>query len=65
LIVLKPAGRLYSASFIGKVVETWVGFISADNKEVFTSIYTGQVTVLYLSLINVDDKKGAARQLFF
>ena len=32
--------------FSGQVVETWVGFISADGKEIATSIYTGQVTVL-------------------
>lgn len=31
--------------FTGKVVETWVAFISADAREVATSVYTGQVTV--------------------
>jgi hypothetical protein len=31
--------------FSGKVVETWLAFISADGKEVATSIYTGPVTV--------------------
>ena len=31
--------------FAGQVVETYIGFISANGKNVATSIYTGQVTV--------------------
>ena len=31
--------------FAGQVVETYIGFISANGKSVATSIYTGQVTV--------------------
>jgi hypothetical protein len=33
------------ATFAGQVVETYIGFISANGKSVATSIYTGQVTV--------------------
>ena len=33
------------ASFAGLVVETYIGFISADGSKVATSICTGQVTV--------------------
>ena len=32
-------------TFVGQVVETYIGFISANGKSVATSIYTGQVTV--------------------
>jgi len=32
-------------NFKGQVVETWIGFISADGKEIATSLYTGQVTI--------------------
>jgi hypothetical protein len=32
-------------TFTGQLVETYIGFISADGKTVATSIYTGQVTV--------------------
>lgn len=32
-------------TFAGQVVETYIGFISANGKSVATSIYTGQVTV--------------------
>ena len=39
------AGTLAVTSFIGEVVETWIGFFSADGKEIATSIYTGQLTV--------------------
>jgi len=39
------AGTLTVTNFIGEVVETWIGFFSADGKEVATSIYTGQLTV--------------------
>ncbi len=39
-------GQQYNvAVFHGQVVETWLGFMSADGKEVATSIYTGQLTV--------------------
>lgn len=34
------------ANFKGKLVETYLGFISADGREVASSMYTGQVTVL-------------------
>lgn len=33
------------ASFSGKAVETYIGFISADGKSIASSIYTGSVTV--------------------
>ncbi|MEP7109656.1 MAG: DUF6266 family protein [Ferruginibacter sp.] len=35
-----------AGNFTGKTVETWVAFISADEADVATSIYTGQLTVL-------------------
>jgi hypothetical protein len=34
------------SQFSGKNVETWLGFISADGKEIANSLYTGQVAVL-------------------
>jgi hypothetical protein len=34
------------AAFAGFVVETWIGFISADNKSVATSVYTGQLSLV-------------------
>lgn len=43
---LKETDTLEVSMFSGEVVETWLGFISADNKETATSIYTGAVTVL-------------------
>lgn len=33
------------STFSGKVVETYIGFISEDGKNVATSLYTGQLTV--------------------
>lgn len=33
------------STFAGQLIETYIGFISADGKSVATSIYTGQVTV--------------------
>ena len=33
------------STFTGKVVETYIGFISEDGKNVATSLYTGQLTV--------------------
>ena len=42
----QQSDSLDAGVFSGKLVETWLGFISADGKEVATSIYTGQVTVL-------------------
>lgn len=38
-------GDFNLASFAGKQVETYIGFISADGRSVATSLYTGQVTV--------------------
>lgn len=38
-------GDFNLSSFAGKVVETYIGFFSADGRSVATSIYTGQVTV--------------------
>jgi hypothetical protein len=32
-------------NFTGKTVETWVGFITADGKDVATSVYTGELVV--------------------
>lgn len=43
---LAGADSLNLGSFAGQVVETYIGFISADGRNVATSIYTGQVTVL-------------------
>lgn len=37
--------ELNLAAFSGKVVETYIGFISADGRNIATSIYTGMVTV--------------------
>lgn len=34
------------SQFSGKTVETWMGFMSADGKEIANSLYTGQVAVL-------------------
>jgi hypothetical protein len=34
------------AAFAGMEVETWIGFISADNKSVATSVYTGQLLLV-------------------
>lgn len=34
-----------AAVFEGEQVETWVGFISANGREIASSIYTGQLTV--------------------
>jgi hypothetical protein len=34
------------AAFSGLKVETWIGFISETGKEVATSIFTGEVTVI-------------------
>jgi len=39
------ADSLNLSSFAGQLVETYIGFISADGRNVATSIYTGQVTV--------------------
>jgi hypothetical protein len=33
------------STFSGQVVETYIGFISADGRNVATSLYTGQLTV--------------------
>ena len=38
-------GDLDLSSFSGDVVETWIGFMSADGRSVATSIFTGEVTV--------------------
>jgi hypothetical protein len=32
-------------NFKGQVVQTWISFISADKKEIATSLFTGQVTI--------------------
>lgn len=44
---LRSAGtENFAASiFTGQTVETYIGFISEDGREIATSIYTGQVTV--------------------
>jgi len=43
----RSAGKdtLNVAEFKGKVVQTWISFISADRKDIATSLFTGQVTV--------------------
>lgn len=38
-------GELNLLPFSGLAVETWIGFISADGRNVATSIFTGEVTV--------------------
>ena len=38
-------GDLNLATFAGKQVETYIGFISEDQRIVASSIYTGSVTV--------------------
>jgi len=40
------AESIDATAFTGKTVETWVGFSAADDSEIATSIYTGQLTVL-------------------
>ncbi len=40
------ADTLDVSGFAGEVVETWVGFFSEDGKEVATSIFTGQLTLV-------------------
>ena len=39
------ADSINAGNFTGKTVETWVAFITADHKEVATSIFTGQLIV--------------------
>ena len=41
----QQGGDFAVAMFHGKQVQTWVGFISADGKEIATSVFTGQLTV--------------------
>lgn len=38
-------GTLNAPEMKGKVVQTWVSFVSADNKDIATSVFAGQVTV--------------------
>ncbi len=38
-------GKLNVASFAGETVETWIGFISANGRQVASSVHTGQVLV--------------------
>ncbi len=40
------AATLNVSMFSGQQVETWIGFFSAEGREVATSIYTGQLTVI-------------------
>jgi hypothetical protein len=40
------ADALDASYFKGKVVETYIGFMSSDKREIASSAYTGQVTVL-------------------
>jgi hypothetical protein len=38
--------QLYDVTaFHGQLVETWLGFISADGEEIASSVFTGQITV--------------------
>ena len=39
------SGSLDMKNYTGKQVETWIAFMSANGKEVSSSIYTGQLTV--------------------
>jgi len=39
------ATLIVPAEFKGQPVQTWIGFISADGKEIATSRFTGQVTI--------------------
>jgi hypothetical protein len=39
------AASIDVSGFVGKTVQTWIGFISDSGKDVATSIYTGEVTV--------------------
>lgn len=34
------------SGFAGQMVQTWIGFFSADGREAATSIFTGQLTIL-------------------
>jgi len=40
------AGSLNVAAFSGKQVQTWLGFIAEDGREVATSVFTGVINVL-------------------
>ena len=46
-LALRSAGTcsLDTTAFIGKPVQTYLGFISADEKDVSDSVYTGVVKV--------------------
>jgi Family of unknown function (DUF6266) len=39
------AGTLNVPELKGKVVQTWISFVSADDKDIATSVFSGQVTV--------------------
>ncbi len=55
-------GEAFNAGiYSGKVVETWLGFISEDGLELAQSFYTGQLTVLPL----VSDEKTGVVAGFF
>jgi hypothetical protein len=38
-------GTLAVTGLSGKVIQTWIAFISADGSEIGASVFTGQVTV--------------------
>jgi len=40
------AGTLAVPGFSGKTVQTWMAFISADNKRISNSVFAGQINVL-------------------
>jgi Family of unknown function (DUF6266) len=40
------AASLPVASFAGEQVETYIGFISEDGKNIASSVFTGQITVV-------------------
>lgn len=40
------AGNLAASEFAGQPVQTWISFLSADGKDVATSIFTGVVNIL-------------------
>jgi hypothetical protein len=38
-------GAHAATMFHGKVAQTWLGFMSADGKDIASSIFTGQLTI--------------------
>lgn len=59
-------GTLNVPAFSGKPVQTWISFVSANNRNIATSLFTGQVNVVSCCrlIINKKDCRTAGRQSF-